>query len=127
MSCVLRISTPQASVLLAGDIELAQESKLVAEQKTLNSNVLLAPHHGSKTSSSPAFLDAVKPQLAVVQAGYRNRFGHPAASVVKRYNERHIILIDTAHCGALQWSSSNPRETRCQRNIAKRYWHHQVP
>jgi competence protein ComEC len=127
MSCVLRISTPQASVLLAGDIELAQESKLVAEQKTLNSNVLLAPHHGSKTSSSPAFLDAVKPQLAVVQAGYRNRFGHPAASVVKRYNERHIILIDTAHCGALQWSSSNSRETRCQRDIAKRYWHHQVP
>jgi competence protein ComEC len=85
------------------------------------------PHHGSKTSSSAAFLDAVQPQLAVVQAGYRNRFGHPATSVMERYNERNIKVIDTAHCGALLWSSSTPKETRCQRDIAKRYWHHQVP
>lgn len=127
MSCVLRISTPQASVLLAGDIELAQETKLVREQKTLNSDVLLVPHHGSKTSSSAAFLDAVQPQLAVVQAGYRNRFGHPAASVMERYNERNIKVLDTAHCGALQWSSSAPKETRCHRDMARRYWHHQVP
>ena len=127
MSCVLRISTTQASVLLAGDIELAQEARLVVEQKELKSTVLLVPHHGSKTSSSAAFLDAVQPQLAVVQAGYRNRFGHPAASVVERYDERRIKVIDTAHCGALQWSSATPKETRCQRDIAKRYWHHQVP
>jgi competence protein ComEC len=127
MSCVLRISTTQASVLLAGDIELAQEAKLVVEQKTVNSTVLLVPHHGSKTSSSAAFLDVVQPQLAVVQAGYRNRFGHPAASVLERYNERHIKVIDTAHCGALQWSSATPKETRCQREVGKRYWHHQVP
>ena len=127
MSCVLRINTPQASVLLAGDIELAQEAKLVVEQKTLNSTVLLVPHHGSKTSSSAAFLDAVQPQLAIVQAGYRNRFGHPAASVMERYSERHIKVIDTAHCGAMSWSSTMPNETRCQRETAKRYWHHQVP
>jgi competence protein ComEC len=127
LSCVLRISTKQASVLLAGDIELAQEARLVVDQKVLSSTVLLVPHHGSKTSSSAAFLDAVQPELAVVQAGYRNRFGHPAASVLERYNERHIKVIDTAHCGALQWSSSAPKETRCQREVGKRYWHHQVP
>jgi competence protein ComEC len=127
MSCVLRISTPHASALLAGDIELAQEARLVVEQKTLNSTVLLVPHHGSKTSSSAAFLDAVQPQLAVVQSGYRNRFGHPVKSVLERYNERNIKVIDTAHCGALLWSSSTPKEARCQRDIAKRYWHHQVP
>ena len=127
MSCVLRISTSQASVLLAGDIELTQEARLAVEQKTLSSTVLLVPHHGSKTSSSAAFLDAVQPQIAVVQAGYRNRFGHPAASVLERYNERHIKVIDTAHCGALQWSSATPKETRCQREVGKRYWHHQVP
>jgi competence protein ComEC len=127
MSCVLRISTPQASVLLAGDIELTQEARLVADQKTLKSTLLLVPHHGSKTSSSAAFLDAVQPQFAVVQAGYRNRFGHPATSVLERYNERNIKVIDTAHCGALLWSSSSPKETRCQRDIAKRYWHHSVP
>jgi competence protein ComEC len=127
MSCVLRVSTAQASVLLAGDIELAQETKLVVEQKMLSSTVLLVPHHGSKTSSSPAFLDAVKPQLAVVQAGYRNRFGHPASSVMERYDERNIKVIDTAHCGALLWSSSIPKESRCQREVGQRYWHHKVP
>ncbi len=136
MSCVLRISTPHQSALLAGDIEQAQEARLVLDHQSdililkndvLKSDLLLVPHHGSKTSSSAAFLDAVQPQLAVVQAGYRNRFGHPAASVMQRYNERNIKVIDTAHCGALQWSSSAPKETRCQREIAKRYWHHQVP
>jgi competence protein ComEC len=134
MSCVLRISTTQASVLLVGDIELAQEARLVSDQQStvlkstvLKSTVLLVPHHGSKTSSSTAFLDAVQPQYAIVQAGYRNRFGHPAANVLERYNERNIKVIDTAHCGALLWSSSAPNETRCQREIVKRYWHHQVP
>jgi competence protein ComEC len=136
MSCVLRISTSQASVLLAGDIELTQEARLVAElpakaiilkSDVLKSTVLLVPHHGSKTSSSAEFLDAVQPRLAIVQAGYRNRFGHPAPSVMERYSERHIKVIDTAHCGAMSWASSTPTETRCQREIAKRYWHHQVP
>ena len=136
MSCVLRISTPHQSALLAGDIEQAQEARLVRNHQTganvtesgvLKSDVLLVPHHGSKTSSSAAFLDAVQPQFAVVQAGYRNRYGHPAASVLKRYNERNIKVLDTAHCGALLWSSSLPKEMRCHRAIAKRYWHHQVP
>ncbi len=137
MSCVLRISTLQASVLLAGDIELAQEAKLVSDQQNgdpgnlnstvLKSNVLLVPHHGSKTSSSAAFLDAVQPQIAVVQAGYRNRFGHPAPNVLERYKERNVKVMDTARCGAMLWSSSSPDETRCQRDIGKRYWHHQVP
>ena len=131
MSCVLRISTGQTSVLLAGDIELVQEARLIAEQLStglkLRSDVVLVPHHGSKTSSSAAFLEAVQPQFAVVQAGYRNRFGHPAASVLERYNARNIKVIDTSHCGALLWASAKPQETRCQREIAKRYWHHQVP
>jgi competence protein ComEC len=131
MSCVLRISTAQHSVLLVGDLEQPQEQRLVAELQTkpivLKSTVLLMPHHGSKTSSSAAFLDAVQPQLAIVQAGYRNRFGHPAVSVMERYRERNIKVIDTAHCGAMSWSSTAPTESLCQREVAKRYWHHQVP
>jgi competence protein ComEC len=131
MSCVLRISTKQNSALLAGDLEQAQELRLVAELPSkaiiLKSTVLLVPHHGSKTSSSGAFLDAVQPQLAIVQAGYRNRFGHPAASVMARYSERSIKVIDTAHCGAMRWSSAAPNDTHCQREVARRYWHHQVP
>lgn len=131
MSCVLRISNTNNSVLLAGDLEKPQELRLVAEHQAketiLKSDVLLVPHHGSKTSSSAAFLDAVQPQLAIVQAGYRNRFGHPAASVIERYRERHIKVLDTAHCGAMSWSSALPAETQCQRDVSKRYWHHKVP
>ena len=145
MSCVLRISTRthdqasgylgmhQISALLAGDIEQAQEARLVglhldqAEKSSLPSTVLLVPHHGSKTSSSAAFLDAVKPDLAIVQAGYRNRFGHPASPVMVRYQERNIKTVDSAHCGAATWSSTNPQSIVCQRQQVKRYWHHHVP
>lgn len=136
MSCVLRISTAKHSVLLVGDLEQEQEQRLVADLSTeaillkgdvLKSTVLVVPHHGSKTSSSPEFLDTVQPQVAIVQAGYRNRFGHPAVSVMERYSERHIKVVDTAHCGAVSWSSAMPNETLCQRETDKRYWHHQVP
>ena len=85
MSCVLRISNGAHTVLLAGDIEQAQEARLAQQGAALKADLLLVPHHGSKTSSSDAFLDAVRPSLAVVQAGYRNRFGHPAAPVLERY------------------------------------------
>lgn len=145
MSCVLRISTStstqvlgnsgshQKSALLVGDIEQAQEARLVSRQEdhpeknNLQSTVLLVPHHGSKTSSSAAFLDAVKPDMAIVQAGYRNRFGHPASPVMARYQERNIKTVDSAHCGAAAWSSASPQRIFCQRQQVKRYWHHQVP
>ena len=82
-SCVLRLSGEQGSALLAGDIEAAQERALVERaHEALASDVLLVPHHGSRTSSSDALLDAVQPRVAVVQAGYRNRFGHPATGVI---------------------------------------------
>ena len=93
----------------------------------LHADVLLVPHHGSKTSSSEAFLDAVQPRFAIVQAGYRNRFGHPAGPVLVRYDVRHIKLIDTPHCGAASWQSWVPDEVQCARKVQKRYWHHGVP
>jgi len=124
MSCVLRISNGRHSALLTGDIELAQEQRLVAAGANLKADVLLAPHHGSKTSSSAAFLDAVQPTLALVQAGYRNRFGHPALPVVARYRERGIALVTSSQCGAATWTSQQPSEIGCQRQTALRYWHH---
>jgi competence protein ComEC len=127
MSCVLRIGNRAHSALLAGDIEQPQEAALVEAGAKLKSDVLLVPHHGSKTSSSAAFLDAVQPQIALVQAGYRNRFGHPVTSVMDRYTERKITVIDSAHCGAATWQSSHPQEIKCQRAEALRYWHHRVP
>ena len=126
MSCTLRISNGAHSALLAGDIEQAQEARLVAAGAPLKSDVLLVPHHGSKTSSSAAFLDAVQPRWALVQAGYRNRFGHPAEPVLVRYAQRHIRVVDSPHCGASTWASALPDEVQCQRQLGLHYWNHRL-
>ena len=126
MSCVLRISNGNQVGLLAGDIEQAQEARLVAAGAPLKADVLLVPHHGSKTSSSAGFLDAVQPRHALIQAGYRNRFGHPAQSVVDRYRERGIKLFESPQCGAMTWTSAHPESVRCQRHEALRYWQHDL-
>ncbi|MEJ5991741.1 DNA internalization-related competence protein ComEC/Rec2 [Ramlibacter sp. PS3R-8] len=124
LSCVLRVGNGSARVLLAGDVEKAQEALLALDPQALRADLLLVPHHGSKTSSTPAFLDAVRPALAVVQAGYRNRFGHPAAEVMERYRVRNIAVESSPHCGAAAWHSDRPRQLRCERASAPRYWHH---
>ncbi len=129
MSCVLRISNGNQTVLLTGDIEAEQEVRLVASESAnrLKADVLLVPHHGSKTSSTAQLLDAVQPRIALAQAGYRNRFGHPVAQVVARYDERRILLIRSPQCGAATWRSDDAGHVRCQRAEGKRYWHHEVP
>ncbi len=147
LSCTLRISNGVQTALLAGDIEEAQEARLVGARGSevkrsalpsgpepmpgmdarLKADVLLVPHHGSKTSSSAAFLDAVQPGIALVQAGYRNRFGHPAQSVLARYTERNIRVFDSPRCGAMTWQSARPQDVSCQRAQGLRYWHHRVP
>ena len=126
LSCVLRISNGTHSALLAGDIEQAQELQLVKTGVNLQADVLLVPHHGSKTSSSAEFLEAVKPQVAWVQAGYRNRYGHPAEPVLVRYADQGIRVLDSPHCGAALWQSAKPKDVRCQREEALRYWHHRL-
>jgi competence protein ComEC len=127
-SCVLRIATPRAAVLLAGDIEKAQEAALLRAQAFLRADLLLVPHHGSKTSSTDAFLAAVRPSVALVQAGYRNRFGHPAPEVVQRYARHGIALSASPRCGAAAWRSQEPSTVRCAREWTQRYWqHHAAP
>ena len=132
MSCVLRVqaaSGDDGSVLLTGDIEREQEIRLLREQpEALRSTVLIAPHHGSKTSSTAAFLDAVAPRLAVFQVGHLNRYGHPADAVLARYRERGIARIDTPTCGAWTWRSGTDRGSNpavCERADSRRYWHWQ--
>jgi competence protein ComEC len=117
---------------LVGDIEQPQEARLIetfasTQSSLLHADVLLVPHHGSKTSSSQAFLQAVQPSLALVQAGYRNRFGHPAQLVLERYRARGVPVIDSPHCGAAQWRSEDSSDVTCQRLVARRYWHHRFP
>ncbi|MBE7368798.1 DNA internalization-related competence protein ComEC/Rec2 [Ramlibacter sp. HM2] len=126
-SCVLRVGNGRAHVLLAGDIEKAQEAWLAAAGADLSADLLLVPHHGSRTSSTGALLDAVRPTLAVVQAGYRNRFGHPAAEVVQRYRERGIAVAASPRCGAAAWDSRAPRRLQCERARQPRYWRHTLP
>ena len=126
-SCVLRIASQQGAVaLLVGDIEKAQEQALLERQAPLAADVLLVPHHGSKTSSSGLFLDAVQPRVALVQAAYRSRFGHPAPEVVQRYHERGIAVWDSARCGAATWQSTQPAQVRCEREQQQRYWQHRI-
>jgi competence protein ComEC len=124
LSCVLAVTDAQGwRVLLTGDLEAEQEARLVREQPAaVKSDVLLVPHHGSRTSSSPAFIDAVAPRVALVQAGYRNRYGHPAPPVAARYAERGIAFINTVGCGA--WSAADDGTSACERQRSRRYWHH---
>lgn len=98
-SIVLRIRYGSVSFLLAGDIESLSEHSLVANGVDLKADVLKVPHHGSQTSSTPEFLDAVNPKVAVVSAGERNQFGHPHSSVVERYQSRGIRLLNTGATG----------------------------
>ena len=127
LSCVVRVVDAQGrSLLLSGDIEAEQERRLVSQigASALASQVLVVPHHGSKTSSTAPFLDAVRPTIAVFQAGYRNRFGHPAEEVLDRYRERGIAIVASPACGAWQWRADGAAAGECQREVARRYWHH---
>ncbi|MDB5999749.1 MAG: putative transporter uptake transrane protein [Rhizobacter sp.] len=123
VSCVLRITDDHArTALLTGDIERDQERKLVAfSRDQLAADVLIAPHHGSRTSSTAAFLDAVHPRVAVFQAGYLNRFGHPAPDVVQRYLDRGIETLSSPTCGAWRWQGE---QGVCERSLSGRYWNH---
>ena len=124
-SCVLRITLGASAVLLTGDIGERSEHELMGRHD-LRSDLLLVPHHGSKTSSAPAFLDAVGPRLALLSAGYRNRFGLPDPGVMARYRSRGIAVLHTATEGGIEvdlhadGSFDAPRRYRKER---RRYWH----
>lgn len=124
LSCVIRIDNGRQAVLLTGDIEQAQEARLLASGRPMQADLLLVPHHGSRTSSSAPFLDAVAPHMALVQAGYLNRFGHPASDVLQRYQARAIRVYTSDRCGAAYWNSENPAEMACEREVRRRYWQH---
>ncbi|MGF6814053.1 competence protein ComEC [Paraburkholderia atlantica] len=118
--CVLRVSTlsatnaggaaalaganaPRVAALLSADIEAPTERALLArDRKILRAQVLMVPHHGSKTSSTEPFLDSIDPSIALFQVGYENRFHHPDAGVFARYVARHIELARSDRDGAVR-------------------------
>jgi len=133
LSMVLRIAQgPQnmlpQSVLFTGDIEAAGERALLARMPAamLAATVLKAPHHGSRTSSSSAFVAAVRPQVAVLSLGYRNRFGFPAPEVVERYIAAGARVLRTDRSGAVSVDlgegllEGGPLEHSAERPIAVR-------
>ncbi len=122
-SCTLRISAGVTSILLAGDIEAPQEAQLLASSATLQAQVLLAPHHGSGTSSTAAFLGAVKPTLAIFQVGYRNRYHHPKPEVFERYGKLGIERLRTDESGALLLELGPTVQVSEYRREHARYWY----
>lgn len=126
LACVLRISTGDRHVLLSSDIEAEDEFSLLRRvPERLPADLLLVPHHGSKTSSTAAFLDAVQAPVAVIPVGFMNRFGHPHPSVLARYRERGIRLWRTDQQGAisLAMSAQGGLSLSAWREEHPRYWH----
>jgi len=98
-SLAMRITYETNSFLLTGDLESPMERLLLAEGRPLHADVLKVGHHGSKTSTSPDFLEAVSPSIAVISAGFENSFGHPHPTVVARLAERHLAILRTDQDG----------------------------
>ncbi len=125
-ACVLKVTGAGGQVLLAGDIETAAETELVRSVgDKLKSTLLIAPHHGSKTSSSTRFIDAVDPQWVLYSTGYRNRFGFPHPDVARRYQVRGVRSRNTAASGAIEVTvmpGSSGIGISEHRKTAGRYW-----
>lgn len=127
-SCVLKISSSAGSVLLTGDIHKKSERALLARSRSmLAADILIAPHHGSKTSSHPEFVSAVSASYVIFTAGYNNRFRHPHKDVVQRYQDNGAVLLDSGSHGAIEFQL-RPDKTilppRTYRQWLARHWKH---
>lgn len=147
MSCVIRVSNGRHAVLLTGDIEAPQERALLAWQAAargasasasasaststsasaslpvLQAQILMAPHHGSRTSSTPAFIDAVRPDHVVFQMGYLNRHRHPNKHVVPRYAAREVQMYRSDQDGAVRFETRGKTlAVEAYRRHHRRYW-----
>jgi competence protein ComEC len=108
-SLAFRVMYGSRTFLLTGDMERPMEQILVSDGLYLHADVLKVGHHGSKTSTIPAFLEAVSPSIAIVSAGYENSFGHPHPDVVRRLLDRHITLLRTDHDGLVTVQTDGER------------------
>ena len=122
-SCVIRVDGRGGALLLTGDIEAAAEQALLARGANLHADILVVPHHGSKTSSTAPFITAVAPKFAVFSAGFGNRFHQPAPSVVAAYEARGVTCMNTADEGAISFEVTPTMPApRRERTMRRRYW-----
>ena len=130
-SCVLRIEGRGGSVLMTGDIERKVEDRLLRDSTAdLGADLLIAPHHGSNTSSQRRFIEAVSPQTVVFAAGYRNRYRFPASAVVRRYAELGVAMHVTGLAGTIRVEVDPQRgvsPVHRYRDTHRKYWHHRPP
>jgi len=124
-SCVLKVSSANGSVLLPADIEKPMERSLLQYfPDKLKADVLIAPHHGSKTSSTPEFIKAVSPKFVLFPVGYKNRFAFPRPEVLRRYKKQGVETFDSAKDGAISVSFNNykPLQIEGYRSRYTRFW-----
>jgi competence protein ComEC len=125
-SCVLQVEAGESRFLLTGDIEIAAERALLADAASLRADAVVVPHHGSRTSSSPPFVEAVAADLALVSAGYRNRWGLPKGEVTDRWRKSGADVLTTAHAGAISLlvcADGGVTDLRRNRDASSRIWH----
>jgi len=124
-SCVLKVTAAGISFLLTGDIEKSAEKQLLQHSAfDMQAAVLVAPHHGSNTSSTTDFIRVVSPEFGLFPVGYRNRFGFPKARVVTRYQQQQVMLYDTASHGAITFSvdTQGLQGPYLHRQMTQGYW-----
>ena len=125
-SCVLLISTGRYSVLLTGDIEADGEQRFLSRWLHDRSDIVVIPHHGSLTSSSPAFVNRLRPDFAIASAGFDNRWDFPKERVVRRWEGVGATVLDTGSSGAVSLSvcqRSGVSRVREERQRQRRFWH----
>ena len=126
-SCVLRVQHKSGSLLLSGDIERKAEKKLIKKyNEMLDTDVLIAPHHGSKSSSTQAFIQATSPDYVVFTTGYRNPYNFPDENVVSRYKEFGSNIVNTATQGMISFKFSEKNGLQLlptYRVLRQRFWH----
>jgi len=127
-SCVLRVSNLSGALLLTGDIEAASELRLVAAYGArLRSDIVVAPHHGSRSSSTADLVDATRPAFVVYTAGWANRYGFPHTAVDRRWRDAGATTLNTGWLGTISFRLSVRRGLMgptAHRQAAGRYWWH---
>jgi competence protein ComEC len=124
-SCVILVKGPQGSVLLPGDIERPVEELLTQHHLVPPVDLVIAPHHGSRSSSANAFVRATQPRFVVFSSGYENRWGLPDPAIRSRWESGGACLLTTAADGALVFESGldgSMQLVRAQRHMASRPW-----
>jgi competence protein ComEC len=122
-SCVVRVEGRRGSALVVGDVEGAGEDWLRTTPLGLPATLLVAPHHGSRSSSGPRFVAAIRPAVVVFSVGYGNRFGHPRPEVVARYRQVGADILRTDRDGAVTVDFlADGQHLRRQRQEQPHYW-----